>query len=80
MAKKRQGARGRRKPQRPDCLTPSSSILVKLASIVEYSDAVLEPGGRWMDRSMLDELITDPEVKDWLKQMDAMSLIPKKRE
>jgi hypothetical protein len=31
------------------------------------------------DRHALQTLLDDPEVKDWLKEMDDMAFLPKKR-
>ena len=61
-------------------MTPSPSVLAKLGSIAVHYDELLGPGGHYVDRTELKILLDDPELKDWLKQMDAMALIPKRRD
>ncbi len=82
MTKKGSARKGRRAPQKPDCLTPSQSVLQKLALTALYCDELIDIVGRNLHfgKTELQKAIDDPELKDWLKQMDAMLLIPKKRE
>ncbi len=63
----------------PDPLTPSASLLSKLGSIVVHAEELLSSSGHHFDRDALLTVVADPEVKEWLRQMDAMAMIPKKR-
>lgn len=62
-----------------DTLKPSVSLLVKLGSIVVHAEEYFSLGGHPYDKTALDGLLTDPEVREWRNQMDAMAFLPKKR-
>ena len=65
--------------EKTDVLKPELSLLIKLGSIAVHADEMLSPGGHDFDRIALMGLMDDPEVKEWIKQMDAMAFLPKKR-
>lgn len=65
--------------KRDETLRPSLSLLCKLGSIVIHADEITSPGAHEFDRSALHTLLADPEVKEWLTQMDQMAFLPKKR-
>lgn len=58
---------------------PSVGVLVKLGSIAVHADELLSPEGHAFDRSALESLVRDPDVLAWLRQMDRLALLPKKR-
>jgi len=60
-------------------LSPPASLLCKLGSIAVHAEEILSPGGHAADRFALQALFNDPEVKEWLKQMDSLAMIPRKR-
>lgn len=60
-------------------LTPTASLLVKLGSIIVHYQEAISPTGHHFDKAALDGLMNDQEVKEWLKSMDSLSLLPKKR-
>lgn len=62
-----------------DVLHPAASLLVKLGSILVHAEELLSPDGHHFDRIALQQLMQDPEVAEWLKAMDAMAFLPKKR-
>lgn len=62
-----------------DPLKPEVSLLVKLGSIVVHVEEMESPDGHHLDKAALKTVLEDEEVKAWLEQMDAMALIPKKR-
>lgn len=62
-----------------DPLKPSISTLCKIGSIVQHTEELLSPNGHAFDKTALESLLKDTEVKQWLKEMDKMALIPKKR-
>jgi hypothetical protein len=63
----------------PEMLKPSLSLLVKLGSIVVHAQELLSPDGHQFDRIALDALMSDAEVRQWMKEMDAAAMLPKKR-
>lgn len=58
---------------------PTATLMVKLGSIVVHVEEMLSPQGHAFDKIAIQQLLKDPEVKEWLAEMDAMALIPKKR-
>lgn len=60
-------------------LKPTTSLLCKLASIAVHVDEATSQDGHEFDIVALKSLLMDAEVMEWLKQMDEMALIPKKR-
>lgn len=62
-----------------DPLKPSLTLLSKLGSIIVHTDEMIAPFGHAFDRVSLEQLMADPEVKEWLASMDKMALLPKKR-
>lgn len=62
-----------------DPLKPSSRLLCKLGSIAVHADEMTSPAGHAFDAAALRGLIVDPEVVAWIKAMDGMALVPRKR-
>jgi hypothetical protein len=62
-----------------DPLKPSISLLCKLGSLIIHTDEFLSPSGHPIDKCSIDNLMRDPEVKEWLKQMADNALIVLKR-
>lgn len=60
-------------------LTPSAALLCKLASIVVHADELTGPAGHQFDQVALQQLIFDPEVKEWMAAMTAAGMAPVKR-
>jgi hypothetical protein len=67
------------KAKPPNPLTPPATLLVKLGSIAVHADEMLSPGGHAYDKVALEQLLQDPEVKEWIARMDALAFLPKKR-
>lgn len=63
----------------PDPLRPTASALVKIGSALVHAEEMMAPGGHQFDKEALDQLLTDPEVRQWLDQMGALALLPVKR-
>lgn len=57
---------------------PTPALLAKLGSIAIHADEFLETGEQF-DKVAIESLLSDPDVRDWLEDMDNMSLLPKKR-
>jgi hypothetical protein len=62
---------------KPNPEKPTLSLLVKLGSIAVHAEELLSPKGHPVDKIALQSLLTDPEVKQWLKDMGAF--MPVKR-
>ena len=62
-----------------DPLKPSPTLLCKLGSVLVHADELISSKGHAFDRHALEQLVDDPDVKEWLSQMNAMALIPRKR-
>jgi hypothetical protein len=62
-----------------DVSKPKLSVLVKLGSIAVHAEEFISDGGHQFDKIALESLLTDPEVVEWLKQMNKMALLPRKR-
>lgn len=62
-----------------DVLAPSAQLLCKLGSIVVHADEAMSDDGHEFDITTLKSLLADVDVQTWLKEMDALALIPKKR-
>lgn len=69
-----------------DPLAPSAALLCKLGSLAVHADELINgPGVRTTSEGSFDLQailvgLSDPEVKAWIEEMDALSLLPKKRD
>lgn len=55
------------------------TVLVKLGSLAVHVEELLSTDGHAYDRVALQSLLDDPEVRAWLRHMDANGFLPKKR-
>jgi len=62
-----------------DAFHPDVKLLVKLGSIAVHVEEMLSPLGHHFDRTALEQLLKDPEVREWIERMDNMAMLPKKR-
>lgn len=60
-------------------LKPSTVLLCKLGSIVVHTEEMLSSKGHHFDVATLRGCLADPEVIEWMKEMDRLALVPKKR-
>ena len=60
-------------------LAPDVATLSKLASIVVHTEELLSPDGHPFDKMAIEDLMRDPDVKQWLKGMRQLALIPERR-
>jgi hypothetical protein len=60
-----------------DPLRPSASLLCKLGSIALHAEELFSPRGHHFDKTALEVLLNDYEVREWITAMGA--LLPKKR-
>jgi hypothetical protein len=64
---------------RKNVLHPDPTVLVKLGSIAVHISEALSEKGHPLDAYALKSLIEDPEIKEWLKGMDKLAMLPVKR-
>ncbi len=62
-----------------DPLTPSIPLLVKLGSLIVHYDECKSGDGHAFDVAAINSLLSDPEVEEWIRGMDKLSLLPKNR-
>lgn len=53
------------------------SLLIKLGSIAVHADEMLSPDGREVDKHTIKDLLSQPDVVQWLK--DNAVMLPRKR-
>lgn len=63
-----------------DPLKPTPSLLVALGSIAVHADEYLSPKGHPFDADAIRSALSLPEVKAWIAEMDAIGLLPRKRD
>lgn len=59
--------------------TPTISLLVKLGSIARHAEEAIGPNGHPADWEAINSVLGDPEVSEWMAQLDSLSLLPVKR-
>lgn len=69
----------REQPETPSHLEPTTTLLVKLASVVVHADELTGPGGRGVDFDVLRQCLEDDDVVEWVRAMTADGLAPVKR-
>ena len=67
-----------------DPLKPSTTLLIKLGSLMVHAEEHLEtfrvdPPAAIFDEESIKSLLTDPEVIEWRDAMKAMAFLPVKR-
>jgi len=64
-------------PPHPNPLDPDVTLLCKIGSIVVHAEELLSPKGHMFDRTAIEVLLNDPDVKNWIKGMGVY--LPRKR-
>lgn len=62
-----------------DILKPSTTLLIKLGSLIVHYDEFTSHKGHEIDKTTIDSLLKDPEVKEWMEKMNEAALLPIKR-
>lgn len=62
-----------------DVMKPDAGLLIKLGSLIVHYQELNSANGHPFDRTAIDSLEHDTEVKAWLSKMDKMALLPVKR-
>jgi len=62
-----------------ETLKPNTKILSRLGSLFVHVKVGLSKEGHPFDMLAIGTIIDDPEVKQWIKEMDKLALIPKER-
>ena len=65
--------------QMSDPLVPSAALLCKLGSILVHSEEAGSSWGHEFDVIALQGLINDPQVVEWMQQMQDQGFLPEKR-
>lgn len=65
------------KPRSP--LTPTTTLLVKLGSLIVHYEEMNSPTGHVFDKVEIEKLRADPEIAEWFAAMDKLAMLPKKR-
>lgn len=65
--------------KKQSCLKPSAALLVKLGSIAVHVEEMLSPSGHAFDLSVLQIAFKDPEIVEWIEEMNKLALLPVKR-
>lgn len=60
-------------------LAPPPALLIKLGSIIVHYQELNSPNGHHFDKTTIDSLLENEDVKEWFKEMDKLALLPKKR-
>lgn len=60
-------------------LSPPLSLLVCLGSIAVHIEEFLSKDGHPFDREAIKSLLSNPELRSWIKVMDEKAFLPKKR-
>jgi hypothetical protein len=60
-------------------MNPSPALLVKLGSIIVHFDEFNSPGGHEYDLHTAHQLMADPDVKEWMDEMNGAAMLPVKR-
>jgi len=66
-------------PAMSDPLKPSLTLLMKLGSLIVHYEEFISAGRHEFDLVAINTLCEDSEVQSWIKAMDKMALLPKKR-
>ena len=62
-----------------DVLKPSNTILIKLGSLFVHIEEALSDKAHHFDIAVIKQALVDKELTEWIKGMDKLALIPKKR-
>lgn len=62
-----------------DVLKPSPQLLIKLGSLITHYQEFNSPDGHSLDKAAIDSIESESEFKEWIKGMDEMAFLPKKR-
>lgn len=60
-------------------LKPDTATLIKLGSLIIHYQEYISSDGHYLDRNAIDSLEGDEDVKEWIKEMDKLAFLPKKR-
>ena len=62
-----------------EVLKPSATILTKLGSLYVHIEEMISDKGSHFDIETIKGQLADGELQEWIKGMDKLALIPKKR-
>jgi len=59
-------------------LTPSTTLLCKLGSLIVHFEEAKDDAHPF-DLKVIETLMNDPDIKQWINQMNELGLLPVKR-
>lgn len=62
-----------------DVFDPGQEVLLKMGSALIHADEAMSENGVALDEVLFRYLLAEPDVEEWLKEMDKLSLLPVKR-
>jgi hypothetical protein len=62
-----------------DPLKPNITTLIKLGSIAVHTEEMMSEKGHGFDKVAIEQLLNDPEIQEWIKEMNKMAFLPVKR-
>jgi hypothetical protein len=62
-----------------DPLKVKAGVLIKLGSLAVHTEEMISSKGHHFDRAAIQALLDDPEIREWLKEMDKLAFLPVKR-
>jgi hypothetical protein len=60
-------------------LKPELSLLAKLSAVIVYLEEWLSSDSHPNDKMALETTLYDPEVQEWVREMEILALAPLKR-
>lgn len=62
-----------------DIFKPDIKLLIKLGSIITHYEEWTSKSGHELDKTTIDSLMQEPDIKQWFEEMRKMALLPLKR-
>ena len=62
-----------------DAFNPPKQVLILLGSIIVHYEEWTSGNGHEFDKTTIDSLMNNPNVKKWFEEMNTMALLPVKR-
>lgn len=60
-------------------LQPELSLLIKLGSLAIHVEELLSSKGHQFDKIAIEQILSDAQVKEWIRAMDKQAFLPVKR-
>jgi hypothetical protein len=60
-------------------ITPRQDVAIKVASALVHAQEFIGADGHPFDRHAFEALMNDPDVVAWMRRLNGMALLPRKR-